>query len=92
MPYKDVKDLYIIGDVTDLIAALDESLVTVTAESSTQFTFGAAVTAGMAALDAERREIQFQDAAGEGGRRRCREWRCREQRRGALRGPGDALP
>ena len=29
MPYKDVKDLYILGDVSELIAALDESLVTV---------------------------------------------------------------
>ena len=28
-PYKDVKDLYILGDTTDVIAALDESLVTV---------------------------------------------------------------
>ena len=29
MPYKDVKDLYILGDVSELIASLDESLVTV---------------------------------------------------------------
>ena len=29
LDYKDVKDLYILGDVTEIIAALDESLVTV---------------------------------------------------------------
>jgi dynein heavy chain len=40
VPYKDVKDLYILGDTSETVAALDDSLVTVNTVLSSRFVAG----------------------------------------------------
>jgi len=39
-PYKDVKDLYILGDISEVVANLDDSLVTVNTVLSSRFVAG----------------------------------------------------